>query len=91
VRVNAIAPYATIPTDAAALSKGSRFHPDSGFFSKGMDSVTEEDRAIRQRRTFVGKPFASADEMSGLAAFLASDRASFITGQVYAIDGGALM
>ena len=91
VRVNAIAPYATIPTDPEATSKGSRFHPESGFFAKGMASVSEEDRALRQRRTFVGKPFADPDEMSGLAAFLASGRASFITGKVYAIDGGSLM
>jgi NAD(P)-dependent dehydrogenase (short-subunit alcohol dehydrogenase family) len=91
IRVNAIAPYATIPTDAAELSAGSRFNPANGMFSKGAASVSEEDRAIRQRRTFVGKPFASAEEMAGMVAFLASDRASFITGQVYPVDGGALL
>lgn len=91
IRVNAIAPYATIARDPAAFSKGSRFHPESGLFSKGGDSVNEEDRAIRQRRTFVGKPFADPQEMSGMVVFLASARASFITGQIYPVDGGALL
>ena len=91
IRVNAIAPYATFATDPAAYSTGSRFHPDNGFFAKGAESVSAEDRDIRQRRTFVGRPFAVPEEISGLAAFLASARASFITGQVYAVDGGSLM
>lgn len=91
IRVNAVAPYATFATDPAAFSKGSRFHPESGIFSDLADSVSPEEQALRLRRTYVGRPFATPEEVSGLVAYLASDRASFITGQVWAVDGGSLM
>jgi 2-hydroxycyclohexanecarboxyl-CoA dehydrogenase len=91
VRVNAIAPYATFSTTPEAFSKGSRFNPETGMFAKGLGSVSPEDQAIRQRRTFVGRPFATPEELSAVVALLASDRASFVTGQVWPIDGGSLM
>lgn len=91
IRINAVAPYATFATDLAAFSKGSRFNPENNFFSEHASSISQEEQAIRQRRTFVGRPFATPEEMSGLVAFLASDKASFITGQIYPVDGGSLL
>ena len=73
------------------ISKGSRFNPQTGFFVKNPLSLTDQDKALRQRRTLVGRPFATPEEMSGLATYLASDRASFVTGQVWSIDGGSLL
>lgn len=56
-----------------------------------MDAVNKDD-AARQRllsRTPLGR-IGSADEIAGVAAFLASDDASYITGQTIFADGGRL-
>lgn len=90
IRVNAIAPYATFATSPDAFSKGSRFHPETGMWAQGM-SISPEDQALMQRRTFVGRPFATPEELSAVVALLASERAAFVTGQVWPIDGGSLM
>jgi 2-hydroxycyclohexanecarboxyl-CoA dehydrogenase len=91
IRVNAVAPYATFATDPEAFSAGSRFNPANDFFGKHAATISPEDAAIRMRRTYVGRPFATPEEISGVVAYLASDRASFVTGQVWAVDGGSLM
>ncbi|MBW8784930.1 MAG: SDR family oxidoreductase [Novosphingobium sp.] len=91
IRVNAIAPYATFAREPEAFSAGSRFHPDNAFFAEHSASLSDDDRAMRMRRTVVGRPFAVPEELSGLVAFLASPRASFITGEIYSINGGALL
>src|SRR3546814_976381 len=86
IRVNAVAPYATFAKSADAFSSGSRFHPDNAFFAKSAGTISDADRAMRQRRTLVGRPFAVPEEISGLVAYLASDRAGFVTGQVWSVE-----
>jgi NAD(P)-dependent dehydrogenase (short-subunit alcohol dehydrogenase family) len=40
-------------------------------------------------RPGVVRPLGTPEEVAGLAAFLASDEASYVSGTIYAIDGGA--
>ncbi|WP_317930465.1 SDR family NAD(P)-dependent oxidoreductase [Halioxenophilus sp. WMMB6] len=91
VRVNAIAPYATIGQSPDDFSRGSRFHPDNNFFAKGAAELSDYDKSMRQRKPLVGRPFATPAEISSLAAYLASTKASFVTGQVWSVDGGSLL
>lgn len=91
IRVNCVAPYGTVSRDPDAFSTGSRFHPGSNFFASAFAGSSSEDMAKRARQTVLGRPVASADEVASLVVYLASDKAGFITGQVYPVDGGSLL
>jgi 2-keto-3-deoxy-L-fuconate dehydrogenase len=74
IRVNAIAP-ASVDTPAMRAS-----------FARHADP--EEARTLNMARHPLGR-LGTADEVAELALFLASDRARWITGSIYPIDGGA--
>ncbi|MDE2404539.1 MAG: SDR family oxidoreductase [Sphingomonadales bacterium] len=91
IRVNCVAPWATFSRDPEAYSAGSRFNPETGFFVHNHIELTEEDKRNRQRPTYVGRPFATPEEVAALVVWVASERASYTTGSVWSVDGGCLM
>ena len=63
-----------------------------GFFATEANAEMVADQAIAQhlvRRTSLGR-WGEPHEIAGAVAFLASDDASYITGQSIAVDGGYL-
>ncbi|HEU0003784.1 MAG TPA: SDR family oxidoreductase, partial [Ktedonobacteraceae bacterium] len=54
--------------------------------TQGMEPELKQERGKTIPLGRVGEP----EEMAGPAVFLASDDASYITGHIYAVDGGLL-
>ncbi len=62
-----------------------------GFIETDMTKETDEAKRAAQRKFVPLNRFGKPEEVAALAVYLASDEAAYITGQVFAIDGGLRM
>ena len=62
-----------------------------GFIDTDMTSFLDHDSKVSIIKNIPLNRLGKADDVSDLVMFLASDEASYITGQTISIDGGLLM
>jgi len=91
ITVNCVAPYATLASDPAAFSSGSRFHPEHGFFTRAFGEADPAEMAKLRRTGPLDRTVATPEEVAAAVLYLASARAGFVTGQILHIDGGTLL
>ena len=83
LRLNSVCPGVVVPPEAESISEES-------MWNQMRDIFTEEVRE-RVQRNYPLRRLAVADEVANAVVFLASDAASFITGQTLSVSGGYTM
>jgi NAD(P)-dependent dehydrogenase (short-subunit alcohol dehydrogenase family) len=84
------ADYAKEGLRANAIAPGVIDTPLTRGYASGMPGGEAEGMGALARLHPIGR-YATAEEIAGVAAFLASDQASFITGVLLPVDGGLTM
>ena len=82
-------------TQAAALARRrirvNCIAPGSIFFKGGFWDLNQQQNPVLYERTLSSIPsgrYGTPEEVAQVATFLASDQASWVTGQILAVDGG---
>ena len=83
LRLNVVCPGVTVPPPEEAISGES-------MWNQMRDIFTDEVRE-RAQRNYALRRLGTADEVANAVVFLASDAASFITGQTLSVSGGYSM
>jgi hypothetical protein len=91
ITVNCVAPYGAVSDDPEAFSAGSRFNRESGFLVTAFQGVDPAEKAKRARQGVLTRSIAKPEEIAAAVVYLASDRAAFVPGQVFQVDGGTLL
>lgn len=86
VRVNCVCPGTTMPATPDDAGAYSMWRP-----GEELASWTSEEMKERIARAYPLRRLGTADEVANAVVFLASDGASFITGQTLSVSGGYTM
>ena len=83
LRLNVVCPGVIVPPQEESISDESMWNH--------MREVFTEEAQERMRRSYALRRLASASEVANAVVFLASDAASYITGQTLSVSGGYTM
>ncbi len=83
LRLNVVCPGLIVPPETESISSESMWNQ--------MRDIFTDDVLERVRRNYILRRMGTAQEIANAVVFLASDAASFITGQTLSVSGGYTM